>query len=561
MLGGSKDRIFMKWIESPENRRFSKVNLLGEGGCAYTFQAYDAQPGQNVVIKIPKKGDIIDEGFKAALLCPHDHIVQVYDIFRYDDDKRALLMEFIEGGDLRRHLRRLRGNIETAVKITIHICKALKQAHEHVEPIVHCDVKPENILLSFPKATFSSKAAIAKLTDFGIARGVNTRIAEVFGSLPYMAPEQIEKIKDFEHRKKVDAIKPDVRWDIYAATVVLYEMLEGKPPFEGKTEDLIQKITNDSPKMFRDDIPNGLKRIVYRGLEKDPADRHKTVSDMLCDLEVFQCVNTQIVRVTEEIEKKYPNHPPAYLKLSEMYTDESIENLRYLRTELESDYSDASTTFRLALLHGASNDYDEAEAAIQKTQQLDLEKPTHPLKRAHPFIERFAVPEADETPSGEVDADDGDDDDTGLETEPIDSEQRKGDDDTDKNPEQVDSNQKEDKDYSNQINKVKDLILREGEVGGAKEVADEILEACTDPEIYLRLGQLFANAGVFDSAIGLFERGIERCGNHAELYARLGETLDAFGHFSRAREAIKKAIEHGCNEPKLKNLLQDLENS
>jgi tetratricopeptide (TPR) repeat protein len=385
--------------------------------------------------------------------------------------------------------------------------------------MVHCDVKPENILISFPKANFSWKAAIAKLTDFGIARGVNTSISEAVGSLPYMAPEQIEKIKKIG---KINGEKPDVRWDLYAATVVLYEILEGKTPFEGKTEDLIEKITNDSPEMFRDDTPKGLKRIVYKGLEKNPADRYQTASDMLCDLEVFQYFNTEIIRVTEEIGGKYPDQPKAYLKLSEMYIYQSIEVLDHLRAEFESEQPDASTSFHIALLHGAANEYDEAEAAILETQQLDLENPAHPLKQEHPFIKRFVAPKVDDELPPEENTDSGE----------------------------------KDIDYTDKINEVKQL-LSDGKYESARKAADEILNSCAKPEIYLSLCSLFYEEAISDQVIDICERGIKLHENHAELHAFLGRA--AYGIDSKkAEKAIEKAIQLGYKDTDLVNRLKAL---
>jgi len=512
MLGLTEDKKLIRLIQS--KGRFTDVSLLGEGGHAHTFKAYDTQKKRKVAIKIPKKGnvaDIIDEGFRAALLCPHAHIVQVYETYRYEGEKRALIMEFIEGCNLRQLLPNLRGSINKALKIAIHICKALQRAHEeHSGTIVHRDIKPENILISSSSAANFWEDAIAKLTDFGIALEVNTRITEVVGSLPYMAPEQI------------DGRKVDARSDLYAVAVVLYEMLENKMPFRMvERQYLIEQIRNRPPQEFENRIPDGLKRIVYKGLEKNSLARYQTASDMLCDLEVFQYFNTEIKRVNDEIGEKFPEQPRAYLTLSEMYTKQSIYALNHLRKEFEANQPDPSTSLRLALLHGAANEYDKAEAVIQETQKLDLQNPAHPLKQEHPFIKRFVAPEADE-----------------------------------QSPEENTDSDEEDTDYTEKITEVKQLLSNEN-IEKARKAADEILNSCTDAEIYLCLCNLFYKEGILDKVIDISERGIKLHENNMELYALLGEAAYEIDP-ERAKEAMEKAIELGCEEEDLVDLLQAL---
>jgi serine/threonine protein kinase len=566
----------IKQIQSAEGGRCKRdVTYLGGGGQADVFHAYDAGLKRKVFIKIPKTGNvakIANEGLRAARLGEHEHIVQVHFVLECDNGKCGLVMEFIEGQNLRECLPRLNGNVKMAVEFAVHICKALKQAHEHSVSIVHCDVKPENILISSEDG-----ALIAKLTDFGIALEANMQIIERAGSVPYMAPEQIRQLQT------ATDVNPDVRWDLWAVAVILYEMLEGTRPFESvETRNLIQQIRNEPyPELKHPEVPNSLKRIVYRGLEKTPEERYQTASEMLDELEVFQYVYNEVNRVTEKIERDFSNQPRAYLKLSEMYTDESIQVLN----DLPSNHPDPNTTLRLALLHGAVNEYDEAEAAIQETQGLELENPSHPLKQTYPFIKRFAGPEADEPlPKEEAhsDEDEADSEPTPQKPEPIDIEPPEdtnppepepkpidpvphGDsksDDTE--PEQRGDDSQpppDDTDYAAQIDPVKDLIQNEGKVSDAKEAADGLLKSCTNPEIYLHVGELFSDAGAFDYAIEVYESGVERCGDCTELYLHLGETLEALGYNRRTRETFKKAIEQGNNDPRLKERLQDLDNS
>jgi tetratricopeptide (TPR) repeat protein len=305
-------------------------------------------------------------------------------------------------------------------------------------------------------------------------------------------------------------------------------MLQGSRPFDGETQDLIKQIRNRRPPPLGSHVPSGLKRIVYKGLEKKPEDRYQTASDMLCELEVFQYFETQIVRVADEVEQqlaeKYPRQTKVSLRLSEMYTDQSIEALNsYREYELESGEPNPSTSFRLALLHGAANEYDEAEAGIQETQQLDLQNSEHPLKQDHPFIKRFvAAPKKDEQPPPE-----------------------------DTIPDE------EEKNYKNQVNikvNIVEQLISNGQFKEARTAADEILNACTDLEIYLCLCNLFYKEYIFDKVIDLCESAIKLYKNNAELYALLGKaTCDT--DRNKARESIEKAKELGSDDEELDDLL------
>src|SRR5689334_14022243 len=151
----------LKLLGAAENGRMSGVEYVAEGGYAYTFKAHDGQWDRLVAIKVAKKeeGDVIDEGFRVALLGHDENIVQVFGYVKYDQRERGLVMEFVEGGSLRQTIHQFRHDVKGSVDIALGVCRALQRAHGVQPPLVHRDVKPENILM---------RGRTPKLTDWGI---------------------------------------------------------------------------------------------------------------------------------------------------------------------------------------------------------------------------------------------------------------------------------------------------------------------------------------------------------------------------------------------------------
>lgn len=160
--------------------------------------------------------------------------------------------------------------IEEATDVAIQIAQGLSEAHAH--GIVHRDVKPANILIT--------KSGVAKIVDFGLAKlsGASklTKTGSTLGTVAYMSPEQLQ------------GSDVDVRADIFSLGVVLYEMLTGKTPFRGDHEAaLMYSILNEEPAPLQHyiaDVPSELIHVLSRALEKSPADRYKTMDDLLIDL-------------------------------------------------------------------------------------------------------------------------------------------------------------------------------------------------------------------------------------------------------------------------------------
>ncbi len=213
---------------------------------------------------------------RAVSSLQHPNIVQVFD-YGQSNDAYYIIMELIEGSDLRRYLKQ-HGilDVQRATVIAHDVALALGAAHQR--GIVHRDVKPQNILVN--------DQALVKLTDFGIAtfyRDMDTdrltTTGMTLGTVQYYAPEQAQG----------EIVTPAA--DVYSLGIVLYEMLVGKPPFDGDTPVAIavRHIQEQPipPSRYNPDIPLTLERIIMRCLEKDPRDRYRDGDALAYALETY----------------------------------------------------------------------------------------------------------------------------------------------------------------------------------------------------------------------------------------------------------------------------------
>src|SRR5215471_17191893 len=239
------------------------VELIGQGGMGFVFKARQPRLERFVALKIlPQRlaGDpafaerFTREGRVLARL-NHPNIVTIHD-FGQANGFFYLLMEYVDGVNLRQAMRAGRFTPEQALAVVPRICEALQFAHN--EGILHRDIKPENILLD-------SKGRL-KIADFGIAKLVGephsdaklTASGGTLGTPHYMAPEQIEKPSTVDHRA-----------DIYSLGVVFYEMLTGELPL-GKFQPPSKKV----------EVDVRLDDVVLHALEKEPERRYQQVSEV-----------------------------------------------------------------------------------------------------------------------------------------------------------------------------------------------------------------------------------------------------------------------------------------
>lgn len=205
--------------------RYKLEKKIGSGGMADVYMAKDLLLDRIVAVKILHSNFCEDNDFivrfrheaQSAGKLMHPNIVGIYDVGN-DQGIHYIVMEFVEGITLKQYIQTHPNiAIDTAVRIAIEIASALEVAHEN--GIVHCDIKPHNILLT--------ETGKVKVTDFGIARAINSATVidkkSVLGSVHYLSPEQAAGDKITE------------KADIYSLGVVLYEMLTHHLPFEGET--------------------------------------------------------------------------------------------------------------------------------------------------------------------------------------------------------------------------------------------------------------------------------------------------------------------------------------
>ena len=262
--------------------RYEIHELIGVGGMAYVYKAYDRVEGRWVAIKILKEEFSNNSDFlrrfrnesKAIAVLNHPNIVKVYDV-SFGDQIQYIVMEFIDGITLKEYIEQ-EGTIrwQEAVHFTTQILMALECAHE--KGIIHRDIKPQNIMLL--------RDGTIKVADFGIARFLQsetqTMTDKAIGSVHYIAPEQASG--DYITDKA----------DIYSVGVMLYEMLTGKLPFVADNAVSVALMQLQAkpvmPRELNPSIPRGLEQITMRAMEKNPVDRFQSAGEMLDDLDEFR---------------------------------------------------------------------------------------------------------------------------------------------------------------------------------------------------------------------------------------------------------------------------------
>ncbi|WP_413780010.1 Stk1 family PASTA domain-containing Ser/Thr kinase [Anaeroselena agilis] len=264
------------------DNRYTILERVGGGGMADVFRAHDKLLDRSVAVKVLRAQFTDDEEFvtrfrreaQAAARLSHPNIVNIYDVGR-DEDSYYIVMEYISGETLKdRIVREGPLPVETAVRVALEIAEALEHAHQN--NIVHCDIKPHNILMT--------RTGRVKVTDFGIARAVTsatmTQTGTIIGSVHYFSPEQAK------------GAPVSAKSDIYSLGSVMYEMLTGAVPFTGETPISIAiKHLQDDPQPLREinpAVPPILEALVLKAMAKNPEQRFTDVGAMIADLRSAQ---------------------------------------------------------------------------------------------------------------------------------------------------------------------------------------------------------------------------------------------------------------------------------
>ena len=259
--------------------RYRVLGHLGGGGSSEVYVAEDTQMKRKVALKVLRRADAEDRQVRhferearCASMLNHPNITTVFDIGSHGD-VHYIASEYVDGETLRQRLQRGPLPVIEALEIAIGVAHALEAAHEAW--IVHRDVKPENIMLRRDRGV--------KVLDFGVAAlaggGGDTtdplrRSGKIAGTLHYLSPEQVRGEEII-----------DTRSDVYSLGVVLYEMLAGAPPFDGRNViEVLARIVEMEPPPLPGSVPLVLHQIVARTLRKSIYERYQTVAELLADL-------------------------------------------------------------------------------------------------------------------------------------------------------------------------------------------------------------------------------------------------------------------------------------
>ncbi len=259
------------------NNRYEIIRPIGFGGMAEVYLAQDKLLDRSVAIKRLREQFVSDQALleqfrreaKSAARLIHPNIINIYDVVS-EDDEQYIVMEYVDGVTLKEILKKCRLPLKTVLEIAVQLADGLQHAHSH--NIVHCDIKPQNILID--------KQMHPKIADFGIAKMVSNQTmvytSAVMGSVHYISPEQASG-------EKITASS-----DVYSLGIVLFEMLTGQVPFEGDTPVAVAIMHTEKQvpplSQYMETVPEGLQAILDKALAKKTSERYEDAGALLKDL-------------------------------------------------------------------------------------------------------------------------------------------------------------------------------------------------------------------------------------------------------------------------------------
>ena len=260
---------------------YNILEKLGDGGMGEVYLAEDTKLHRKVALKfLPKKYSLesdqkkrfMDEA-RASSNLDHANICVIHDINETPEGQLFISMNYCRGVNLQNYIKEKDISTKRIVKYVTQIAKGLQIAHEN--GVVHCDIKPSNIIIT--------KDRIAKIVDFGIAKITSEekliKRDSISGTIAYMSPEQVSNAEI------------DVRSDIWSLGIIFYELLTKNAPFQDNYfEGLMYSIINEEPKSIlsiNPEIPEEIEKIVVKMLRKNPDERYQSITELLSDLKSY----------------------------------------------------------------------------------------------------------------------------------------------------------------------------------------------------------------------------------------------------------------------------------
>lgn len=257
--------------------RYQVIAELGRGGMGIVYQAKDLHLQRVVALKMLLESNTdeiaVKRFLREAKTCAqlkHENLIELYDS-NVEHGRYFFTMEYIEGQTLKSYAAENRLSTTQITEIMLKMCAGIAYAHN--KGVIHRDLKPQNIMIK--------KNGAVKIMDFGLARSAeNTKLSKsgaIVGTLVYMPPEQLSGKKR----------ELDLRSDVYSLGAILYELLTGRPPFQGSYFNLLNYVLNHKPappSEVKPYVSKSLETICLKAMEKDKHDRYSSVEKMMRDL-------------------------------------------------------------------------------------------------------------------------------------------------------------------------------------------------------------------------------------------------------------------------------------